>query len=56
MSEHTEETLPEIADGIKVDGEENGEKDDDESKFGMVVVAGEIENFDPESQDARPFE
>lgn len=56
MSEHAADDVPEPEEGIKVDGENNEKETEEESKFGMVVVAGDIEDFDPEGQDGRPFE
>jgi hypothetical protein len=56
MPKTEEKTAPETKDevGNKAKGEQQQERKDD--NFGMSVLAGEIQEYDPDKHDSHPFE
>jgi hypothetical protein len=49
-------TMPETEACDEANGEQKQQEQQEDGKFGMLVIAGEIQEYDSESYYRRPFE
>ena len=56
MPETEEETEPEDEACDVANGEQKQQQQQEDGKFGMLIIAGEIQEHDSESHNRRPFE
>jgi hypothetical protein len=56
MPETEEETAPKDEACDEANGEQKQQQQHEDGKFGMLIIAGEIQEHDSESHNRRPFE